>query len=86
MKFDKSDLNQLDNLLKALKEGKFDLKGVEVLLVASALNWTVQLYNKMKAEVEAPAFSIKPEVPPPLQEAPAEVAPASMAIPKKRGK
>jgi hypothetical protein len=80
-KFDRRDLIQCENLIKALKKAKFDLDGMEVLAFAEVMRWVNGIYNRIQADV-VPAESPKPtgvasmkEVKSPIEEAPKTAVP-----------
>jgi hypothetical protein len=90
MKFDKNDLTQADNLIKALRKGKFELEGMEVLALAQAMGWLGRFAENIRQDLSKPAIEVKPEKTP-IQEPPA--SPAEVSSPtsmkkdeKKRGK
>ena len=57
MKFNKYDLAQLENIMRALKSGSFTMQGMEILAFADCMKWASKLHelmgNQIKAE-EAP--------------------------------
>jgi len=72
-KFEKRDVVQCENLIKAIKKAKFELDGMEVLAFADVMRWVNGLYNKIQAEVqlaEAPKAPVVKELVPPIAEAP----------------
>jgi len=76
VKFEKRDVVQCENLIRALKKAKFDLDGMEVLAFAEVMRWVNALYNRIQAEsqlVEAPkkpSIASAKEVKSPIADAP----------------
>lgn len=69
MNFSEKDLLQMDNLLKCIRQGKFDLSGDEALAFASMFTWAVNHRNLIKDSLQkkkdkmAIASSINPTSP-----------------------
>lgn len=68
IEFTKPDLNKLITVMAALKRGKFELEGEEVLAMAQSFAWLSQLADKIKADIEKPlstpiemSYEAKPE-------------------------
>jgi hypothetical protein len=68
MQFTKTDLARLEQLLKALRRGKYDLEGEEVLAFAQCFHWAGALFDAMKESlapkppvVTAPPPADKPQ-------------------------
>lgn len=51
MEFNDKDFAQLQNVLRCLKQGKFDLSGEEAMAFAQTFTWAIQLSNNMKQEI-----------------------------------
>lgn len=90
-RFEKRDVAQCENLIKAIKKAKFELDGMEVLAFAEVMRWVNGLYNKIQAEVqlaEAPKALVVKDLVPPITEAPKSVEnPVKLAgTPKKNRK
>lgn len=64
MEVNKTDLTRCQTALAALKRGKYELDGVELMAVAQAITWLSTLHDKMKTEIETPP------APPPEEPAP----------------
>lgn len=54
IEFTKPDLNKLITVMAALKRGKYELEGEEVLAFAQSFAWLSQLSDKVKADLEKP--------------------------------
>lgn len=54
LEFTKTDLARCDTVLKALKRGKYELEGEEVLAFAQSFGWLATLFERMKADIETP--------------------------------
>jgi len=54
LEFTKTDLARCDTVMKALKRGKYELEGEEVLAFAQAFAWLSAHYELMKNDIEAP--------------------------------
>ena len=66
MQFTKTDLARLEQLLKALRRGKYELEGEEVLAFAQCFAWASTLHEAIKD-----SLTPKPPVvsaPPPVEE------------------
>lgn len=68
LEFTKSDLARLDTTMKALKRGKYELEGEEVLAFAQAFAYVSDLFDRIKADIENPVtppiemtYETKPE-------------------------
>lgn len=72
MEVTKTDLIRATVVLTALRRGKYDMQGDEVLAFAQAFTWLTELHDRVKLSLEPPA-------------APAPVAPPPTPI-KKRGR
>ncbi|TXH10648.1 MAG: hypothetical protein E6R04_04765 [Spirochaetes bacterium] len=51
----KTDLVRCETVLKALRRGKYELEGEEVLAFAQAFGWLADHAEKIKAALAAPA-------------------------------
>lgn len=58
--FTKTDLARCDTVMKALKRGKYELEGEEVLAFAQAFAWLSFQFERMKTDIETPS-PIPPE-------------------------
>lgn len=63
----KEDAGHLQNLITAISKGQFELRGVEVKFLASAMDWLVKLKERFEHELAPPA-------------APAPLAPAPPCV------
>lgn len=64
IEFTKGDLHKIVNVMAALKKGRYDVEGEEILAFAQSFAWLSQLADKIKTEIEKPAAQIeetKPE-------------------------
>lgn len=52
LEFSKLDLARLETVMKALKRGKYELEGDEVLAFAQAFAYLSSLYEKIKTDNE----------------------------------
>ena len=51
MDITEKDFAHMQNILRCLKQGKFDLSGEETLAFAQSYTWAINLGNTMKQEV-----------------------------------
>lgn len=63
IEFTKGDLVKLTNIMGALKRGKYDLEGDEVLALAQSFAWISQLADRIKADLDAPKADVTSESP-----------------------
>lgn len=54
IEFTKADLNKVINVMAALKRGKYEVDGEEVLAFAQSFAWLSQLADKIKTQLETP--------------------------------
>lgn len=59
MEFNKNDLNQMENLIKALKKGSFTLEGLEVLAMADCFKWLNRLLVISMEELKSKEQALK---------------------------
>ncbi len=52
--FTKTDLARAETVIKALKRGKYELEGEEVLAFAQAFAWISVVFDRIKADLETP--------------------------------
>lgn len=50
----KGDLHKVINVMAALKRGKYEVDGEEVLALAQSFAWLSQFADKIKADLEQP--------------------------------
>jgi len=61
--FNKQDKVMAENLARALKKGKFELEGMEVLALAQSMEWVGQLIRKIEQDLQpipAPSQPVAP--------------------------
>lgn len=61
--FNQEDLAHADNLVRALKKGKYELEGMEVLALADAMRWLSRLTKVITIDLEEqqkPPVTIEP--------------------------
>jgi hypothetical protein len=51
MQFTKQDLQQLENLMRALRGGTFTFQGLEVLAFADCMKWASKLHENMSNSI-----------------------------------
>lgn len=68
IEFTKGDLHKVINVMAALKKGRYDVDGEEILAFAQSFAWISQLADKIKADIEKPltpptemTYETKPE-------------------------
>lgn len=64
IEFTKGDLHKIVNVMAALKKGKYEVEGEEILAFAQSFAWLSQLADKIKVEIEKPIAQVeetKPE-------------------------
>lgn len=66
MKFEKKDLVQVENLVRCLKKGRFDLDAMEAVAFADVVRWVGNLHTAVKAEAEAPPVTMQAQAVPPM--------------------
>jgi hypothetical protein len=65
LEFTKVDLARAETVMKALKRGKYELEGDEVLAFAQAFAWISVVFDRIKADLETPVELPKVEAPEP---------------------
>lgn len=60
IEFNKVDLARLENVIKALKRGKYELEGDEILAFAQSFAWLSSLFDKMQADIAKPKVEPEP--------------------------
>ncbi len=60
----KTDLVRCDTVLKALRRGKYELEGEEVLAFAQAFGWLADHHEKIKAALAPKESTPAPETQP----------------------
>jgi hypothetical protein len=53
MTFNKQDLLNCENLVKALRKSSFSLEGMEVLAMAECIKWLNKLCGDMQSEIKS---------------------------------
>lgn len=91
MTFTQKDLLHCTNLIAALKKAKIEMDGMEILAMASALQWIGGLHSTIKDQVEkgqvlSKAFTSAPPVPVQSPVVEEQTVAVSEEKPKKRGK
>lgn len=61
MEVTKTDLARAEVVMKALKRGKYDLEGEEVLAFAQAFHWVAELFGRIKTSLDTPPPVALPE-------------------------
>lgn len=64
MEVAKTDLTRCETALAALKRGKFELDGTEVMAVAQSITWLSTLHERLKLQLEAQAARPPADAPP----------------------
>jgi hypothetical protein len=54
IEFNKVDLARLETVMKALKRGKYELEGDEVLAFSQSFAWLSSLFDKIQADILKP--------------------------------
>jgi len=67
IEFTKTDLARMDTVMKALKRGKYELEGEEVLAFAQAFAWVSVTFDRIKSAMEAPPPVVTPNIFPELK-------------------
>lgn len=60
-KWTQQDLNQIKNILIALKKAKYEVHGEEILAFGQAVRWISMLYNEVEEDLK-PKLPSKTEV------------------------
>jgi hypothetical protein len=54
LEFTKTDLARCETVMKALKRGKYELEGDEVLAFAQAFAWLSQTFDRISTDLSKP--------------------------------
>jgi hypothetical protein len=54
LEFTKTDLARCETVIKALKRGKYELEGDEVLAFAQAFSWLSNTFDRIHADINTP--------------------------------
>lgn len=60
--FTKTDLARCETVMKALKRGKYELEGDEILAFAQAFAWLSAQFERIRSEVENQQKQVEPSV------------------------
>jgi hypothetical protein len=55
VKFNTIDQSNCENLVRALKKGKFELEGLEIIAMADVFKWVTRLHATIQSEIAADA-------------------------------
>lgn len=54
MPFTSEDLAHCDNLIRALKKGKYELDGMEIIAMSDVFKWVSRLRTTIETEINTP--------------------------------
>lgn len=57
IEFTKVDLARLENVIKAVKRGKYELEGEEILAFAQSFAWLSALFDKIQSDISQPKIA-----------------------------